>query len=219
MKKKTIINPNPTIFDWNTTHKRIAELKVGLVTESDPPMEVLERVWAEHAQQLAKVTVQEPSGKQIGLLLVGMGDEIYALDVDCVFDIRPAEKITRVPHVPDWVKGVYNLRGHILSVVDLSLFLGLPHPASKGIVSSDSTLIAVKTIEMECAFLVDRIITLEVLSAADIRPTTELVRGLRPEYVSGVVESHSFEGDFTAILLNIQTIITDKGLVINQAYG
>lgn len=219
MKKKSVVKPKPTFFDWDTFHQRLEIYKAGLVIESEQSLEVLERAWAEHAQQLAETPLQQPSGKQIDLLFVKMGNEVYAFEVDYVFDIRPAEKVTHVPHVPDWVRGVFNLRGHILSVVDLSLFLGLSHPTGKKDVPTTSALVSIKTDDMECAFLVDLVLALDVVSASEVRPTSELVPGLRPEYVGGVVESHGNEGDFTAILLKIRTILTDERLVINQASG
>ena len=59
-------------------------------------------------------------------MVIRLGREVYGLETDYVFDIRPLESITHVPRVPDWVAGVVNLRGRIISVLDLQRFLGLP---------------------------------------------------------------------------------------------
>ena len=136
--------------------------------------------------------------------------------MDYVYDIRPAEQITPVPLVPDWVCGLYNLRGHILSVVDLSRFLGLPQPAERSKIPPSSSLVVVKTSEMECAFLIDQVLTVRVMTEASVRTASELIRGLQPEYVRGIVESNGIDGDLTAILLSVRSILADPRLVVNQ---
>jgi len=216
MKSKTITDPTQRVFDWDIAHQRMAAIKAELVLENEPPLEALEHVWSEHAKQLAKPLVEDQAGKRVDLVFIRLGDEVYALGADCVYDIRPAEQITPVPHVPDWVCGVYNLRGHILSVIDLSRFLGLPHPDPRDEKPSASSLVVVKTIEMECAFLADQVLAVEVLPAAQLRPPSELVCSLRPEYIHGIVDMNGDEGSFTAILLNVQAILADKRLVVDQ---
>lgn len=216
MKRMTNHKPVKSSFDWNVAYQRITELKAGLVTESEPPLEALERAWKEHAQQLAMPLATEQTGKQVDLVFVNLGNEIYALEVDCIYEIRPAEQITPVPLVPDWVCGIYNLRGHILSVVDLSRFLGLSQPVGRVKPPSLLSLVIVKTSEMECAFLVDHVLTVDVKAEASIRVASELIGGMQPEYVRGIIKSNGVDGDFTAILLNLRSILVDKRLVVNQ---
>jgi purine-binding chemotaxis protein CheW len=50
----------------------------------------------------------------------------YAVALTNVLEIRSPASVTPLPHVPPWLLGVSNLRGDIVSVVDLRLFLGLP---------------------------------------------------------------------------------------------
>ncbi len=159
---------------------------------------------------------QEQAGEKIDLGFVRLGDEVYILDVDCVYDIYPVKQITPVPHVPDWVRGVSNLRGTILSVIELSRFLELPVPDSQAEREDLASLVIVKTPEMECALLVDELMAVESLSEAHIKAPSDLVRGLRPESVQGVVDINGEEGNSTAIRLNIQAILADSRLVVNQ---
>ena len=216
MKRKPINKPPRSSFDWASAYERIAALKAGLVTESEPPLEALEHIWMEHAQQLAKPLASEQTGNRVDLVFVKLGDEAYALEVDCIYEIRPAEQITPVPLVPDWVCGIYNLRGHILSVVDLSRFLGLPQPVGRSKMPPLSSLVVVKTSEMECAFLVDQVLTVDVQPEASIQIASELTRGLKPEYVRGIVETNGVDDDLTATLLNVRFILADERLIVNQ---
>ena len=55
-----------------------------------------------------------------------LGEEIFAINVSKVLNILEMKPITKVPKSPDYLKGVINLRGTVLPVVDLRLKLGLP---------------------------------------------------------------------------------------------
>jgi purine-binding chemotaxis protein CheW len=57
-----------------------------------------------------------------------LGRETYGIDILKVQEIRELERVTRVPHVAPFVRGVINLRGAIVPVVDLGLMFGFPEP-------------------------------------------------------------------------------------------
>ena len=57
-----------------------------------------------------------------------VGDETYGIDILKVQEIREVDAVTRVPHVARFVRGVINLRGAIVPIVDLGLMLGFAEP-------------------------------------------------------------------------------------------
>ena len=57
-----------------------------------------------------------------------MGSETYGSDILKVQEIREVDAVTRVPHVASFVRGVINLRGAIVPIVDLGLMLGFAEP-------------------------------------------------------------------------------------------
>jgi len=57
-----------------------------------------------------------------------LGPETYGIDILKVQEIRELERVTRVPRVAPFVRGVINLRGAIVPVVDLGLMFGFPEP-------------------------------------------------------------------------------------------
>jgi purine-binding chemotaxis protein CheW len=57
-----------------------------------------------------------------------LGDETYGLDILQVQEIREVNEVTRVPHVASYVRGVINLRGAIVPIVDLGLLFGFAEP-------------------------------------------------------------------------------------------
>ncbi len=201
-------------FDWEDVRQRLAAVSAALAGLNEAPPEVRQRIWARRAAQLARVPVQEEEGEQIELVLVRLGREVYGLDAGFVLDIRPAGQITRVPRVPDWVAGVVNLRGRILSVLDLSRFFGLPEEGDAG------HLVVVETPEMEIALLVDDVLAVEALPASKIQEASDTLCSIRPEYVRGVAECQSVStpanGAGMLVVLNLPALLADKRLIVEE---
>jgi purine-binding chemotaxis protein CheW len=57
-----------------------------------------------------------------------LGEELYGIDILRVQEIREIDRVTRIPHVARFVRGVINLRGAIVPVVDLGLMFGFTDP-------------------------------------------------------------------------------------------
>ena len=137
----------------------------------------IELVWARRAAQLAQAIIDQDQSEQIELVLVRLGREMYGLEAQYIFDIRPLERVTRVPRAPEWVTGVINVRGRILSVCDLQRFLGLPRARRLDTLHR----IVVETDAMEVALLIDVVLAVEALPVDQIHDASGTVRGIRPE--------------------------------------
>jgi purine-binding chemotaxis protein CheW len=218
---KTLETPG---FDWVEVRQRIM---AGAATDGPETVtqERLEEVWARRAEALARPSVQEDGGEQLQVVVVRLGHELYGLEAQHIFTIRPAAQITRVPRVPNWVAGVVNLRGRILSVIDLRSLFGLAarEQDGKGGVAEAPCLVVVEMPEMEVALLVDEVLTVETLPAGQIQEATGAVRGLRTEYVRGVVERGERVGAGSAdgsgsllVLLDLLALLTDSRLIIHE---
>lgn len=221
-------------FDWEHARQRISAANVALAESAETTPELLQQAWARRAAQLAQIPAQEDKEEQIELVLIQLGRETYGLDVQYVSNIRPAEKITRVPRVPDWVTGVVNLRGRVLSVVDLRRFFGLPcaeEDRDSGLDgSTDSSqeraegmpcLVVVETPGMEIALLADHVLTVEALPASQVHDTAGTIRGLRPEYVRGVVtrqeeETGTGRDGSMWVVLDLPAMLADERLIVHE---
>jgi purine-binding chemotaxis protein CheW len=209
-------------FDWEGVRQRIAATKAALEKVSETPQDVLERIWAQRAEQFAQVPVEEEVGSRVELVQVRLGREMYGLDAGYVFGIRPAEQITPVPRVPDWVAGVVNLSGRILSVVDLGKFFGLP-PSEPDEANDDlqtGYLLVVETPDMEVALLADEVLDVQDVPVSRIRDTADTVRGISPEYVVGVTERKiedeaAGEGELM-VVLDLPSLLADDQLAIHE---
>jgi purine-binding chemotaxis protein CheW len=184
-------------------------------------LEMLQQVWARRAEQFAAVPVDEDEGERLDLTIVRLGRELYGLEAHYVFRIRPATQITRVPRVPDWVMGVANERGRILSVVDLYRFFGFTRTAADSSAPAQQHLVVVETPEMELALFADEVLDIESVPLTELREVTEAIRGIPQEYVRGVLDQkttvlHNGEGDALIIVLDLPALLADARLVIHE---
>jgi len=209
---KTTQNPKTAArsLDWEGVRQRIAAIQAALADSDEVAPEVLQQVWARRAAQLAQVPAPEEAGAQLELVLVRLGREVYGLDAQYVHDIRPLEHLTRVPRVPVWVAGVVNLRGRILSVLDLGRFFGLPREEE-----NTACLVHVETPEMELALLVDDVLDVESLPASRVQEATDTIRGLRPEYMRGVAGREG-GGDGLLVVLDLPALLADERLIVHE---
>jgi len=212
---------NSQSFDWEDLRQQFAAIDAPLGELDAAPLEVMQQIWARRAAQLAQIPVEEKEGGQIELVLVLLGQEVYGLKAPFVSDIKPAEQITRVPRVPAWVAGVTNLRGRILSVIDLQHFFGLSRGKSRDLSQAEGNgngmLVVVEGAEMEVALLVDEVLAVEVIPASSAQDPSSTTRGLPAEYVQGVADwNGSMEGDSLLVIIDLPAMLTDERLIVRE---
>ncbi len=203
-----------TNLNWDQLHERIAAVESALDETSTASPETLHRAWAQRAAQIARKAAEGDLGEQCQLVVVRLGQELYGLEVQYVFDVRPLERLTPIPRLPHWVLGVVNLRGQILSVVDLAGFLGLPH-ADKP--AESDYLVVIETPEMELALRVDEIFRVESLPANHIHDPAGMALNIRTQYVRGVAElQKSDEISDLMVILDLPALLRDPQLIIHE---
>jgi purine-binding chemotaxis protein CheW len=228
-------------FDWEGARRRIAEVDDILAGLGEPTAQIAERIWAQRAARLAQAPSEEQAGEQVELVLIRLGSELFGLDAEYALEIRPARQITPVPRVPDWVAGVVNVRGRILSVLDLCRYLALPRGATptqdagpkpgdsgsaksleritaggenSGQLAPGQNLVIVETPDMEIALLVDDVEAVEMLPADRVQDATDITRGIRQEYVRGVAERKGGAG--LLVVLNLPALLADEQLIVHE---
>lgn len=203
-------------FDWDGVRGRIAAVSAALEELEGADPELVERIWAQRAAQLAKPPAREEEGGQIELALIQLGREVYGIEVQHILEIRPAVRITRVPRVPEWVTGVVNLRGRILSVLDLRRFFDLAPAETKeeDRVTPFLDLVVVETPAMEVALLAEDVLEIEPFPISRMQDVAETIRGVSSEYVRGVIERGT-EAPMI-VVLDLPALLADERLIIQE---
>ena len=227
MAKKTENTPasaQKKAVDWDSIHRVLEAADERLKHIDDLSDEALEKALAQRAAIIARRVDEQDLGEVMEIVVAQMGRELYGIEVQHVFDIRPVQNITRVPRVPPWVSGVVNLRGRIMSVLDLARYLNLQ--AAENADEQSRRLIVAETPTMELSILVDNVLSVEPVPLSMIQEATEAIRGIRAEYVKGlVIRENSNKGKRSGektesemlVILDLPALLADTALVVQEA--
>jgi purine-binding chemotaxis protein CheW len=126
----------------------------------------------------------------------------YGIDIMSVKEIAKAGRFTYVPNAAPFVRGVYNLRGEIISVIDLRIFFHLP--AERKQEEALESLIILKLDEHVFGVIVDGIDKVVGISAASIQPPHPIFGDINVKYIKGIVENSGK----LYIILDVERIFT-----------
>lgn len=145
---------------------------------------------------------QEEDTQHGRFLTFNLGDEIYGIEIQYVTEIIGLQQITKIPEVAEYIKGIINLRGKIIPVIDMRLKFNKP-----AIAYDDRTcIVVVDTQEMVVGLIVDKVA--EVLSIDDenIAPPPSYKSGIRNRYIHGIGKI----GDVVTLLLDCKKLFDDQ---------
>lgn len=138
----------------------------------------------------------EAPGPELHLLTFALGREEFGIPVTQVREVIRVSEITRVPQAPAHVRGVANLRGRILAVIELRSRLGLP-PAE---LTPRSRVVVVEVRDRVLGLLVDAVSQVTKVPEASVVPAPDEVVSTDADYLTGVARWQSR----LIILLNLE---------------
>ncbi len=131
-------------------------------------------------------TGQVDHGPALQYLTFALGDEVFAMDIRCVREIIQHSNMTMVPLMPEFVRGVINLRGSVVPVIDLQSRFGRAR-AQVGkktcIIIFDATLADEK---VELGLLVDSVSEVIDIAQAHVEPPPQFGTSIRRDFVHGI---------------------------------
>ncbi|MDR1702613.1 MAG: chemotaxis protein CheW [Sporomusaceae bacterium] len=142
------------------------------------------------------------SGDETQLVVFKLDKEEYALSILQVQEIKRVTDITRVPNAPDYIKGVLNLRGSIVPVIDLKKRLNLPNQDEQ-LYTDDTRIIFVRVDEITVGIIVDAVSEVAAIEQHTIESTNDVLGTNENSFLSGVGKS----GERLLILLNTEMIL------------
>ena len=142
-----------------------------------------------------------------------LGDESFAINVAQVREVLELPQITKVPTAPDYMRGVVNVRGKAIPVVDLRLKFGLPSTpdtVNSRIVVLELELDDETTVVGGIADSVHEVIELE---AGQINPPPRIAMRWRTDLIQGMGR----RGDEFIIILDINRVFASTGSALREA--
>ena len=156
-------------------------------------------------------TAKKESAKQAGVETEGnqfltfqLGEEFYGVDILRVQEIKGYTTVTKIPNTPDYIKGVLNLRGTIVPIVELRTTFGMPT-----IEYTMFTVIVVVVVrDRIMGLVVDSVSDVLNISKKDIQAPPEFGTKVDVSVLSGIGKS----GDKLVSLLDIDRLLIDSAI-------
>lgn len=192
--------------EWQDIHRRLERLR-----------EIIERDWAmspEQARQILKdraAALARPPGdggaqvRRIEIVEFLLGGETYGVESSFVREVYPLTDLTPLPCTPPFVLGIVNVRGEILSVLDLRKFFDLPQ---RGLTDLNKMII-LHDQNMAFGILADLILGVRDLAVDDIQPCLPTMDGRRTAYLRGMSPAG-------LAMLDAQTLLADDSILVNE---
>ena len=134
------------------------------------------------------------------LISFAIGDDQYGVDIMAVREIKGWTEITHLPRQPDYVRGVLNLRGVIVPIIDLRCRFG------QGLTQATPLhiVIIVQIAAKPVGLLADRVLDIVSLDDIQVQPIPKIVQGARQEFLSGLVTI----GSTMIALIDLQNLLS-----------
>ncbi|HEI8866183.1 TPA: chemotaxis protein CheW [Serratia odorifera] len=149
-------------------------------------------------------TVSKLAGETVGqeFLIFTLGNEEYGIDILKVQEIRGYDQVTRIANTPAFIKGVTNLRGVIVPIIDLRVKF-----AQEGVSYDENTVVIVLNFgQRVVGIVVDGVSDVLSLTAEQIRPAPEFAVTLATEYLTGL----GALGERMLILVDIEKLLSSE---------
>ncbi|MNC41060.1 Chemotaxis protein CheW [compost metagenome] len=144
--------------------------------------------------------------EDIKVIVFKLGTEEYGIEVEKVQTIERMMPITRVPKTYSFIKGVINLRGVVIPVIDLRGRFGIEEAEY----TDQTRMIIVSVNEMEVGFIVDSANDVIDLNQDSIDTPPDVVGGIKAKYLDGVAKIGE---DRLLIMLNLSEVLNKNEIV------
>jgi len=171
-----------------------------------PGEEEITRILKERARWLAKEPeLSAESVFPLEVLSFMLAGERYAIEARFVIETMPLRDLTPLPGLPIFILGIVNVRGRILSVMDIKKFFDLPESGLTDL----HKLIVVRHGDLEVGMVADALLGIQAIPFGSLQPSLPTLTGIREKYLAGVTD----EG---TIVLQVEKILSDERILVND---
>ncbi|MFO8064997.1 MAG: chemotaxis protein CheW [Spirochaetota bacterium] len=123
------------------------------------------------------------------LVTFELGGETYGIDIMQVEGIVQVQQVRPIPYAPDYVEGIFNLRGEIIPVINLHRRFRLKQIelSEEDRLLSGMVILAIDNTHL--AVMIDKVSRVVRVNADDIQPPPQMISGIGVEYIQGVVNN------------------------------
>ena len=168
------------------------------------------KIFRERARRLMQQSEQHLFEEMVSLAIVRLNDEVLGVDLTVASGFAKARQVIPIPCCPSYIAGSMNLRGDILTLVDIRQILGL---ATDDNTSGDmGKVVVVQTGKFEVGVLVHEVVDIIHLRRTEQVAAPTAASSLRKEHLQGAIPYH---GKMVGIL-NLRAILANPALLVNE---
>ena len=196
-------------IDWAEVRARLEAVQAAGERAWTPGADETGRILHDRALALAA----EPAGMQdldqsIEVVEFLLAHERYAVETCHVREVYPLENLTPLPCTPAFVLGIVNLRGEIVSVIDLRKFFDLPQTGLPDL----NKVIVLESGDMVFGILADVILGVRRIALAEIQSSLPTLTGIREKYLKGITPGRT-------VVLDAGKLLADEEIVVQEQVG
>jgi len=193
-------------IDWAEVRARLDAARAAGEQAWTPGADETKRILRDRALALAA----EPSETQtladsIEVVEFLLAHERYAVESSWVREVYPLENLTPLPCTPTFVLGIVNLRGEIVSVIDVRKFFDLPQTGLLDL----NKVIVLESGNMVFGILADVILGVRRIPLAEIQPSLPTLTGIREKYLKGITPERT-------VVLDAGKLLADEEIVVQE---
>lgn len=198
--------PPKASIDWREIEQRMETLNAAIAHAWAPTSAQAKHILKTRAQALARVPQStEATDAYIAVVEFSLAYERYAIESRWVREVYPLDHFTPLPCTPPFVLGIVNLRGEILSVIDIKRFFDL---SEKGLTDLNQVIV-LQSGAMTFGVLADAIIGTRHIPITDIQPSLPTLTGIRAQYLRGVTTQ-------CTVILDAEKLLSDEKIVVRE---
>ena len=191
--------------DWNEVRRRMESALAAAERAWAPDSEETIRLLKARAHALAREAEQPQPADTLDLVEFLLAHETYAVESRHVREVYPLENLTPLPCTPAFVVGIVNLRGEILSVIDIKKFFDLPE---KGMTDLNKVIV-LQSDTMVVGILADAIVGVRGVPLSEVQPSLPTLTGIREKYLKGVTRERT-------VVLDAEKLLADEKIIVQE---
>jgi purine-binding chemotaxis protein CheW len=192
---------------WAELHRRLEASQSALRRGLNPTIEEKRTILRARAQLLAQENKEQERlpGSCLEVVEFLLGSEHYGIELTYIREIHVLSEFTPLPGTPAFVLGLTNVRGQILSVIDIKKLFDVPE---KGLTDLNKVIV-VRSNHMELGILADAVIGVRSVRLDELQTSLPTLTGIRAEYLRGLTKD-------PLMLLDIDRILSDEKIVVDN---
>ena len=184
--------------------------RFGVIADKGMSSEQVKRILDNRAALLSRATFSEKQVEEkIQLVAFSLGDESYGLAITSIREIQPLKELTLIPCTPEFIIGAVNIRGKIISVIDIRRLFGLEQAE----LLETAKVIVVQYQDLEIGLLASAVSDVVSIFHTDIKLPLATLVSEREEYIRG---EYVIDPGHMLVVLNVEKIINDRRLIIKE---